>query len=175
MLGMFGDMPGAGLFSASARIALFVTFVMTAINVVGMPLMATAFHKNDSLGLSLLFRKTRLWSVVGALPVFAGFAFFPEVVLSLFGEEFKNAAFLLQVLALGQLVNAAVGLAGSLLVVGGEEKYFMKSMMVTTVFCVIAMVVAIPIWGEIGAAWSYSVSLALLSIMQLHRANQLSA
>jgi O-antigen/teichoic acid export membrane protein len=166
-------MESTGLFSASARIALFVTFVMTAINVIGMPMMASALHDGDSEGLADIYRRARLWSLLGALPVFVVLVTFPERVLSLFGDEFSQAASLLRVLALGQLFNAAVGLAGSLLVVGGEERYFMNSMLSVTLLCVMSMLLAIPLWGAMGAVCCYSTSLGVLSLLQLYRAEHI--
>ena len=173
LLGFMDEMESTGLFSASARIALFVTFVMTAINVIGMPMMASALHNGDSEGLGEIYRRARLWSILGALPIFVVLVTFPERVLSLFGSEFTEAASLLRVLALGQIFNAAVGLAGSLLVVGGEERYFMNSMMAVTLLCVLSMLLAIPLWGAMGAACSYSVSLGVLSLLQLYRAENI--
>ena len=173
LLGAFGDMTDTGLFSASFRLAMLITFVMTGINVIGMPMMSTAFHNDDISSLRIINKKTRLWGFLGALPIFFVFILFPELALSLFGEEYRDAALMLQVIAFGQLGNAAVGLAGSLLNVAGEQVYFMHSMMVAAFVCVVAMVIVIPVWGAVGAACVYSVSIISLSLMQLLRANVL--
>jgi len=173
LLGAFGGMIDTGLYSASFRLAALITFIMTAINVIGMPMMSTAFHSNDINSLRDINKKTRVWSVLGALPLFVAFMFFPKFVLKLFGDEFENAAILLQIISVGQLGNATVGLAGSLLVVAGEQVYFMRSMLVVTVVCVLGMVFVIPIWGAVGVACVFSLSMIILSVLQLLRANTL--
>jgi O-antigen/teichoic acid export membrane protein len=173
LLGMFGFMTDAGLFSASFRLALFITFAMTAINVIGMPMMSASFNNNDISSVNILNNKSRRWSFFGACPVFLVLILFPNMILSIFGDGFEEAAVLLKILALGQLVNAAVGLAGSLLAVAGEERYHMKSMMASMLLCVVLMLMTIPVWGATGAAYSYSGSLIFLSILQLYKANRL--
>jgi len=173
MLGFFDDYQGAGLFGVSFRLSLFVTFAMTSINVIGMPLLAAAFHENNAEKLKLLQKKTIRWSFYGALPPFLVFMIFPETMLSIFGEDFISASRILQILSLGQLANASVGLSGSLLVVAGEQRFFAISMIIAASFGALLMYLTIPVWGEYAAAVIYAGILFLLSLSQLYRANKL--
>lgn len=57
-----------------------------------------------------------------AVPVLAFMVFFPEFLMGLFGEEYKVAAPLLQILAIGQFINVITGSVGYLLNMTGHEK-----------------------------------------------------
>lgn len=171
-LGFFNRLHDTGLFGAAFRLSLFVTFAMTAVNVIGMPMLATAFHDDDTALLRQVFRKTWIWSFAGALPVFALLILFPGSLLSLFGANFEQGAGMLRILAIGQLVNAAVGLSGSLLVVAGKERLFAASTFVCALVCIVGMIVFIPRDGGVGAASIYSACLAALSVFQLYAAKR---
>jgi len=172
ILGLNGDMLEVGLFSAAFRLAMFITFVMTAVNVIGMPMLASAFHQKSASELKEIFIKTQRWSFFGSIPVFVVLMVFPGDVLSFFGEEFKQGALMLQILVIGQMANAAAGLSGSFLAVADEQKFYASSMMVCALIAVASMVLFVPVWGAIAAAIAYSCSLALLSLCQYYKANK---
>lgn len=173
LLGMFGQMKDAGLFSVAFRLALFITFAMTAINVIGMPMLSAHFNNNDLPSVIMIHKKTQLWSILGGLPVFLVLILFPERILSLFGKGFEEAAITLKILSVGQLANISVGLAGSLLSVAGAERFNMMSMISSMTICLLLMLITMPVYGSLGAACSYSCGLVLLSGMQLYKTNQI--
>lgn len=171
LLGMNGMMKDAGLFSVAFRLALFITFAMTSVNVIGMPMMSAYFNDNDLASVRMIHSKAQLWSFIGGLPIFLVLILFPERILSLFGQGFEEAALTLKILSFGQLSNISVGLAGSLLSVAGSEKYNMTYMVSALFICLASMLFTLPAYGAVGAACSYSAALIFLSVMQLYRAN----
>ena len=74
----------------------------------------------------------------------------------------------MQVLAGGQLINAAVGLSGSFLVVTRQEKLFASSMSLSALVCIVFMVIYIPSGGALAAAVIYTCCLMLLSTLQFY-------
>jgi len=170
MLGLFDKFDDAALFGASFRLSLFVTFTMTAINVIGMPVLATAFHEKDTISLVNTYRITLGWSILGAVPPAIILLLFPTFLLALFGESFQQGSTILQILAMGQFANASAGLAGSYLVISGEQKFFANSMVIAAFSSVTLMLIIVPIWEGIGAAIVYSTCLTALSIAQFIKA-----
>lgn len=175
VLGYYNDMSGVGLYSAAFRLALFVTFVMTAINVIGMPLLASAFQSGDPYVLRIIFRKTQLWSICGAIPVGLVLFIFSGNWLELFGNNYIQAERVLQILIIGQVANTASGLSGSLLAVANKQKYYAISMGLTASASILLMAVCVPNWGVAAVAIIYSVCMVLLSIIQYLGAAKLLA
>lgn len=71
-----------GLYSAATRIAILNTFVMSAVNVIGAPLLAAAYYGGRFDHFRSIMRKAALWSLLGALPHCAAMVFFPRPLLS---------------------------------------------------------------------------------------------
>lgn len=168
VLGYYNKLDGVGLYSAAFRLSLLVTFVMSAINVIGMPLLATAFQSEEPQTLKKIFRKTQLWSIFGAFPVGMAFFLFSDNLLKIFGDGYVQAAGILQVLIVGQMANAASGLSGSLLAVSNKQIYFASTMALCAVTAVIMMAICIPIWGVTSVAIIYSMCMIALSGMQYY-------
>jgi O-antigen/teichoic acid export membrane protein len=173
LLGMHGMMKETGLFSVAFRLALFITFAMTSLNVIGMPMMSAHYNDHDIESVRMIHKKTQMWSIMGGLPIFLVLIFFPEKILSIFGTGFEAASLTLRILSFGQLSNISVGLAGSLLSVAGAERYNMAYMVSALVICLVLMFFTLPAFGAVGAACSYSAGMFFLSVMQLYRANKI--
>lgn len=167
MLGSMVDMQAVGFYSLAKRIALLNTFVMTAVNLIGAPMLASAFYSGNQGNFQAILNKTRIWCMLGALPLFSVIVVWPQGILNFFGDDFVEAASLLQIIALGQFINASTGLVGSALVMTGSERLFAWTVGATTLLNITGNLITIPKWGAIGAAWVTALSIAILNIWQL--------
>ncbi len=156
-----------GLYSAASRIAILITFVMTAVNTIGSPMLASAHYGGRPDQFHSIMRWAMLWSTLGALPLLGVMIVFPEFLLGMFGDEFVEGANLLRILALGQFVNAATGLVGSALVMTGREREFAKATGISAAASLVGNLVAVTIWGALGAAIATSASIALYNLWLL--------
>lgn len=167
ILGATMDAGSVGLYSAASRIALLSTFVMTAVNTIGMPMLASAYYGGRLDQFRSIMCRAALWSTLGALPLFAAMIFFPQLLLGFFGPEFTQGALLLRLLALGQFINALTGLVGSALVMTGHQRTFALVVALVAAGNVLGLLVAIPTWGVVGAAVVTTTSVATLNICLL--------
>jgi O-antigen/teichoic acid export membrane protein len=167
MLGAMVDMSSVGLYSAANRIATLNTFVLGAVSTIAVPMMAAAFHAGRHRQNRTILRYTMLLSTLGALPLFAIMVLRPQFLLGVFGPEFTHGGSLLQVLAFGQFVNAATGPVGFALLMTGRERVFAWTMGAAAAGNVVGNLIAIPIWGAVGAAAVTAVSVVLLNGCQL--------
>ncbi len=171
LLGQLDSMRNVGLFSAAMRFSLLITFVMTAINMVGAPIIAREFHRKTGGNLAEVVRQARIWSSLGAMVVFLPLFFYPGWFLGLMGGEFLEGVVLLRIIACGYMANAMTGLAGTVLTMTGHGSYFGKTTFLAMLLCLAAMLLSIPTWGATGAAISFSLVLAGMNIVHLWRAN----
>lgn len=169
VLGWFSDMPAVAIYSVSYRIALVCVFAMTAANIVASPMLASAFYGGRKDELRRIVRWTTIWSFTGGLPIFLTAVIWPSQMLELFGSEFSDpnqrGTLVLQILVAGQMLNAATGLVGSLLVLTGREKTFFWITSGITAFAVLASIVVTPRLGAPGAALVSAVSTGALNML----------
>ncbi len=100
-----------------------------------------------------------------SLPPALGFIFFGSWFLDLaFPPAFTAAAPALAILSLGQLVNAAMGSAGTLLTMARRERQAAFGVTVGAVVTVVVSAALIPWLGVEGAAWAGALSLTTWNI-----------
>ncbi|HIK32995.1 MAG TPA: oligosaccharide flippase family protein [Oscillatoriales cyanobacterium M4454_W2019_049] len=121
MLGIWGSPAGVGIYSAAARTALWVSFVLQAVNTVVAPMFSTLYARGDRSALQALVSKTARWMLFPTI-LGAGFVIvYSEAILSLFGSEFVAAQGQAIVLVGGQCINALSGSVGYLLAMTGYQ------------------------------------------------------
>ena len=108
--------------AVAQRTAMLASFVLIAVNLVVAPRFAALHRQGDMAGLeSLAILSVKLIGVL-ALPVISVMLIFPSWLMGLFGEGFAGGSQLLQILAVGQFINAITGSVGYLLMMSGHER-----------------------------------------------------
>jgi len=105
-------------------------------------------------------RLSSLLMILATLPLLVIFLAAPETVMGLFGVEFREAAGILRILAIGQLVNVATGSIGFILLMTGLEKSFQNIMLIFVVLNVLLNILLVPPLGIAGAAIASALSVA---------------
>jgi len=165
LLGVLVGMELTGIYSVAARIALLNVFVLKVIDIVVAPQIAASFHTGDRRKTQQIIKKGIIFSTVGAAPLFLLMILVPEMLLGIFGAEFRGGADVLRILAVGQLINAMTGPVGHSLLMTGHERLFAKVVTLFAVFNLLANTVAIMLWGMMGAAIATTLSVAGMNIM----------
>lgn len=168
LLGLLRSPAEAGFFSVAARIALFVLFVMNAVQLAAAPRVAAA--RGDRLRTRSIVRRVNLLSVLAGVFVAAVFLAAAEVLLALFGAEFVAAAPALRILVLAQLINVLTGPTGVLLSMTGQERTYAILLACGLGLQVLMSLWLIPRFGLTGAAvagltahaaWNLAAAVAL--------------
>ncbi|WP_166395355.1 flippase [Rubrobacter marinus] len=166
VLGTLASDETVGLYNAAARIAILITFSLSAVNAVVVPMISAAYHGGRRRQARSLQHRAMLLGGLGALPPAVVVLLFPEFLLGFFGPGFVEAAPVLRILALGQLVNAATGPVGFALLMTGRERAFAATLAVAAVATVVGCLVVVPIYGAVGAAVVTATSVAALNLWQ---------
>ncbi|HEX6333433.1 MAG TPA: polysaccharide biosynthesis C-terminal domain-containing protein [Flavisolibacter sp.] len=140
-----------GHYNIAARIADFVAYPLTALNLLIPNLLSSAYHQERTSVRSLIRRLFLLTAGVMAV----GFVFillFGKIILSFFGENFESSYVPLLILAGGHMFTAAGAPLNALFMVSGRQKLSLLSLgfgvLVTFVLCL----VLVPSMGAVGAA-----------------------
>ena len=168
IIGIFLVAQQVAFFSVAQRIALLTSFILMAVNLVVAPKFSAFHAKGDDVGI----RKTALFSarllVLSALPIVLFMLVFPDFLMGLFGEEFKQGAVILQILVLGQAVNVVTGSVGFLLMMSGHE----RDMRFVTLISGFGVLISVPIFtklfGAVGAASATAFFISLQNLLAVY-------
>jgi len=139
----------AALFGAAVRIAAFLTVPLSVVNGVIPPIVAELYGRGQRESLQGVLRGAATLALLPSLLIFAGLAISAEPLLGLlYGDFYREAAPLLVVLCLGQLVGVAAGPCGFALLMTGNESVLMW---ITAAYGAVTLIGALWLVGEHGA------------------------
>ncbi len=161
MIGLLRGSRDAGIYNAATRTARLVGFVLVAVNAMAAPMIASLSARGEREMLQGLVRAATLWMLWPSVLIALGFIFFGDVILSLFGAEFIEGRAALTILAIGQVVNAAAGPVGYLLILTGHQRDTARVYGWSALINVLLNILLIPRWGLVGASCATAITMAL--------------
>jgi len=100
------------------------------------------------------------------MPLFLAFILFPEDILTvLFGSAYRDAVGTLQILSIGFIINALLGPNGNTLLVTGNTRFLLVSVLIAGILNVVLNVTLIPKMGIEGAAIATAASLGMKNVL----------
>ncbi|CAM3381402.1 flippase [Paenibacillus lupini] len=159
MMGFMRGETESGLFSAAVRLAVLVSFMLTAVNMTASPLVSEMYAKGDMNGLQRVCRRTGRIGFAFAAVVFAYFVIFGHWTLGLFGAEFTKAYPSLLILAFGQLFSAYCGQNGTVATMTGRQNSLTKILIAAAIVNAALNALLIPQLGMLGGALAATLSL----------------
>ena len=154
------------LFGAAMRLVIMMAMPLSLVNAVVPPIIAEMHAQDRRRDLE---RTLRMVSTIGGIPAVAVllvFIFSGKPLLGLvYGEYYRQAAVVLAILSMGQLVNVWSGSCGFALMMTGNH---MIMTIITVTFGVANVVISIfviPRYGITGAAIAWSASLITQNIV----------
>ncbi|NVJ64627.1 MAG: hypothetical protein HWD84_10425 [Flavobacteriaceae bacterium] len=111
--------------------------------------------------LKAIFKKVRLYLIAYSLLLLVPSFIFSEMLVTVFGEEYKEASTILRVLIVGALFNNFAGPAGLLLNINGMHKFNYYNTLFCCVLFVLLTIFLGEIFGLIGVAMANTTAVAL--------------
>lgn len=152
LVGLFIAAESAGLYFNAFRTAGLMTLFLFAIIQVIAPMLSRHYHAGE-------MRKARAvtsfcaWAgFIFSLAVFALYALFGDVILSLFGEHFAEGTSVLLILSLGLLVDAATGPTRIVMNMTGHERQYVMIFGTVMGLGFLVQLAIIPLFGLVAAA-----------------------
>ena len=121
VVGSFLGAEPAGLYGAASQLAASVSFGVTAISFIALPVIADLYARQAFAKLQGLITHVTRLGLALSVPVLLGLVFAARPLLSAFGSAFADASGLLILLGFDQLLGAIFGIAGYLLVMTGNQ------------------------------------------------------
>ncbi len=166
-LGVWESSENVGVYNAASRTAMLTSFVLIAVNSIAAPKFSALYQRGEMEALGSVARNSAKLMVLLASPVLLLFIFFPEWILSIFGDQFKQGSTVLIILAIGQFINVATGSVGYLLMMTGNERLMRNNLL----FCVILGLLLnswlVPEYGILGAAVAAALILSTQNLIAM--------
>lgn len=151
----------AGVYSVAQKGAELIVVLLVAANMPLAPAIARMHARSDREGFEHTTQRVAQATLLVSVPVAAVLIIFPDLYLGIFGTGFQTGATALRILAVGQLVNAAAGPAGNVLIMTGHERAAVRGIGVGLLANLMLGVALVPPLGVTGAAVAFASSLVL--------------
>ena len=161
LLGSFGTITNAGIYSLGFNIALVVTLPRIAVNMLFAPAISGLYARDDKAAVQLLANKASSWTLRAGGGLAIVLFVLADFLLGWFGPRYTEGAMALRILLLGQAITASAGSQLYLMTMTGHE----RAAAVLLVACALANAAAscllISAYGLVGAAIATAATLVL--------------
>jgi O-antigen/teichoic acid export membrane protein len=164
ILGTLASTGATGVYNAVERGAAVILLVHFAVNMPLAPAVARLHAQRDFMGLERASEHMARTATLVSLPICAAFAIFPQIYLSIFGAGFGTGATAMTILALAQLINAATGPSGNVLIMTGNERPAMWATFAGLLVNLGLGIALVPSLGITGSAMAFASSIVFWNI-----------
>jgi O-antigen/teichoic acid export membrane protein len=156
-----------GQYGAAIRLSPFITIPLQSLNVIFSPTIAELHSKGEQKKLEDMFKIVTKWAITFSLPICLVASLFSPYILGLSGAGYMPAWPLLIAFCFGNLLGAATGSSGSMLLMTGHNKLSFLNSVVAIVVNVGLGIWLTPLYGAMGTAVSTGLAVGVLNIMRI--------
>ena len=167
ILGMLMASRFVGFYNIAYTVASLSVFFLHSFNSIFAPTIAELYHTDQMDSLSRMYATLTRWILTLTIPVTIWMLVFSDGILDIFGKDFLNAKIALILLAIGQLVNSAVGSCGLMLSMSKYQKFEMINGVVIAISNIALNILLIPRMGVAGAALAGMISIGGINILKV--------
>jgi len=168
MIGNMMTTEDVGVYGVAFRLSMFASITLMAINSIASPKFAEMYGEKNMDGLKKVAQQSTKMIFWSTFPLVILFFMFPELLLGLFGEQFKIGVYAFLLLSLGKLISAFSGSVGNLLQMTGKQLIYMNILLVGAIINVILNYLLIPIYGINGAAIASMTSIIIWNLTMVY-------
>ena len=151
-IGLMVDPASAGIYFNAFRTAGLLTLFMFAITLVVAPMVSRHYHAGEMRSAQAITALCAWAGFVFSLAVFGGYVVFGTTVLGLFGAHTETGYWVLILLSVGLLFDAATGPSRIVMMMTGHERDYVRIFGGIMLVGLIVEIAVIPFWGLLGAA-----------------------
>lgn len=165
MLEMFTTTEEVGIYSVCLKLAMSISLVLVVVNTISAPKFSELYWNKKYTQLQKMLNQSAKLILFPSL-VFALILFIlPETILSLFGKEFLSGKYVLILLIIGQLVNAATGSVGIFLNMTGHQNVMRNVTVIAFFITLLSSYILIPTYRMEGAALSVVLGTLVINLI----------
>lgn len=159
MVGTFLSEQDVGVYNIALKLSGIILLVWTSVNVVVTPKFSNLYSQNRKNELRKLIQQSSTLIFFCTIPIFLFLVLFPNLILSMFGEEFVRGRYVLLILCIGNLAGAWAGSEGYFMQMTSSQVAFQNITLASSILSFILNYLLIPVYGIEGAAIATSISI----------------
>jgi len=167
MLGMYTTESDIGIYSVVTKLSTMTLLVLMAVNTLTIPKIAALWGHRDIQAIDKLNHESTKLIVYLSLPLFLFLWVFPDFVLSIFGDEFKEGKLALILITIGQFISILCGPVWHMMNMTNKQKIFFYFSIFSTIINIVLNVLLIPLYGVTGAAFATLMSILFLNLISV--------
>lgn len=173
IIGAFRSDSEVALYGVAVRLVLLVGVSLTVVNAILPPLIGELYVREDRARLERVVRTTASIAAIPSVVVLAAFIVAGGPILGiLFGSFYRDAALVLGLLSVGQLVNVWVGSCGYVLVMTGHERDLMWTAVLSGSISLVGGLITVMRFGIVGVAAAVAIGTITQQILMLWMARR---
>lgn len=158
---------GLAEYSVSSRVSYFVSIPLISLNAIFAPTIAELHTSGERQKLADMFKIVTKWTITFSLPLFLLSALLSRSLLAISGDQLVPGWPVLVALALGQMINAATGSVGYMLIMTGHQRVTFINTSTALVVNIVLGIILTPRYGVLGTAISTGVAEMVVNIVRL--------
>lgn len=165
LLGLLNTVRAVGVFTVASRVNMVGSALRSAISTMSMPIVSELYANKEQEKLKHFGKTMSKWTFTFNLPFFLIILLFSRPILSIFGEGFTAGSTSLIILACNNLVTAATGICGVMIIM--TENMWLNTMnsALRLILTLTFSVWLIPEGGMLGAAIATAISLMTVNFI----------
>ncbi len=167
IMGYFLPANMLGIYGIAKRFTPFIILPLYAFNNIFAPIISDLYTKKNMSELKIQFKRVTRWIFITSLPIFTLLIFYSQTILSIFGPDFVVGYQAMIILCIGQVINAASGSVGFMLIMTGRPLVDTLNSSFLCIINVLLNFLLIPIYGIVGAAFAGALSNAVVQLLRL--------
>lgn len=173
LLGRFSTSQEVGLFSVSLKIAITLTIIFQAINVIIAPFIAEAYSEDDSSKFHVQHKTVTRWGVTLTLPFAVIMLLGAGDIMPLLNPEYNASIPIFMVLVSSQLIYVLAGPVALALTMTRYMNLNFINLVVTLAVSIVLDLILIPRFGAIGAAVASFLSILCINALRIIQTRRL--
>jgi len=155
-----------GLFRIATATAVMLSAPQAIMFTVTSPMISRLHAQEDRRRLQTMLTHAAQFQFAGVLLLSLPLFIAPGPILAfVYGHQFAAASEVLRIILVGQLITTAFGLNGGVLNMTHHERRVTRAMTIALVLNAVTFVAFVPLWGTIGAAIGFVVSMLAWNIV----------
>lgn len=167
MTGLFSTTKEVGLYNVASKLALLSSLFLQVSNAAISPKIAAMYKQNRQNEIQKMVSNVTIGLMIIAISTLVFFVVTGEIILGVWGNEFKGAYIILLVLLIGQFFNVSSGCAGLVLVMCGYEKIHGIISVIFVLLNIAMNYILIKQYGALGAAIATALTVSSENITKL--------
>jgi O-antigen/teichoic acid export membrane protein len=167
MIGKYLNLKDVAIYGPSLFIATSIVVPSRAIMSIVTPIVANAWAENAIDTIKDLYRKTSIAPMTITILLFLLVWTNIDLIMHYYGKDFGNGKYIVLFISLGNIMNIATGINGTIINTSRLYKVDIVFQLVLIVLTVSTNIILIPIYGLNGAALATGITILLYNTLKL--------